>query len=144
MKVLELICILQGLPAALAHPVFGRFLDRCENLPIQRAACSTVLQLSRSLCQTYWSTLGKVAAQDIRGAIPDAILCPRGGEREMMSQFRRILLEHFRSQIPAAVLTLEPSTSLVGAHYHQLIAGSMLLYSDCVIKIHECPSRGHV
>ena len=63
----------------------------------------------------------------------------------MMSQFRRILLYHFRSQIPGAVLILEPSTSLVGAQYHHLIAGSMLLYSHCVINVknvfRECMSN---
>lgn len=121
----ERICVLQGLPAALVHAVFGKFLDRCRHLPVQRAACSAVLQLSRALSETYWNTAGSVAARDIAAAMPPRPtprFSHRGGEAEMLQQFRKILLEHFKSQIPGAILTLEPSTNLVRAQHHQLIA----------------------
>lgn len=110
---------LQGLPAALAHPVFGRFLDNCGSLPIQRDACTAVLGLSKILCQSYWNTTKKTAAELVRNYLPEAILMSRGGEAEMMTQFRSVLLDYLRGQVPNAVQTLEPGSSdLVSAHLH--------------------------
>lgn len=49
--------LMQGLAAALASEVFGNFLDRCQDLPVQRAACLTVLQLGNELCESYSNTV---------------------------------------------------------------------------------------
>ncbi len=53
----------------------------------------------------------------------------------MMSQFRNILLHHFQSQIPAAVMTMEPSTSLVGAHCRQVFADYATPMTLCYVVI---------
>ena len=102
---------MQGLPAALAHEVFGRFLDNCQKLPVQREACTAVLDLCKILCESYMNTEGETASKSIKAAIPGAKLTSRGGKREMIRSFRRILLAYLRSQDTDPFPSLEPSSA---------------------------------
>ncbi|KAK9827446.1 hypothetical protein WJX74_002905 [Apatococcus lobatus] len=67
--------------------------------------------LSRILSQAHSNATGKAAAKNINDAIPGAVSSLGGGEAEMMLNFRGILLEYFRSQIPHVIPTLEPTSA---------------------------------
>ncbi|KAK9827850.1 hypothetical protein WJX74_005628 [Apatococcus lobatus] len=108
-----------GLAAALACEVFGNFLDRCQDLPVQRAACVAILNLSRDLCESYSSNTGAEAMKEIKRYLPDAKTKCRGGETTMMWAFRRHLLTYLQSQNAEIFPELEPaSVSAASASAH--------------------------
>ena len=105
----------QGTPPALMHPAFGKFLDRANNAPLDKATCNTLLELIRVMSASYLDTTGDSVLKLSRLVFGEQHKGKaRGQELERAQLFRMPLLKLMQRIMRNKPTTLEPaSVSLV-------------------------------